>query len=80
MKEISVTEFKAHCTQILREVADTPYTVTKRGKPIAVITPAKEDEKKRPKTIDEFMGSMRGSVSRYGDIISPIDEEWDACK
>ena len=80
MKEISVTEFKAHCTQIIREVADMPYTVTKRGKPIAMITPIKETNSKKPKTIEEFMGCMRGSVIEYGDIISPIDEEWDACK
>ena len=80
MKEISVTEFKAHCTQIIREVADMPYTVTKRGKPIAMITPIKEKDGKKPKTIEEFMGCMRGSVIEYGDIISPIDEEWDACK
>ena len=80
MKEISVTELKAHCTQVIREVADTPYTITKRGKPVAIITPITEADDKRPKTIDEYMGSLRGSVSRYGDIISPIDEEWDACK
>lgn len=80
MKEISITELKAHCTQVIREVADTPYTITKRGKPVAVITPIKDPDKKRPKTLDEFMGSLRGSVVRYGDIISPIDEEWDACK
>ncbi len=80
MKEISVTELKAHCTQVIREVADTPYTITKRGKPVAIITPITKTDDKRPKTIDEYMGSLRGSVARYGDIISPIDEEWDACK
>ncbi len=80
MKEISVTEFKAHCTQIIREVADVPYTVTKRGKPIAVITSVKETGEKKPKTIAEFMGCLRGSSVEIGDIVSPIDEEWDACK
>jgi len=80
MKEISVTELKAHCTQVIREVADTPYTITKRGKPVAVITPIKDDCKKRPQTIEEYMGSLRGSSVEVGDIISPIDEEWDACK
>ncbi len=80
MKEISVTELKAHCTQVIREVADTPYTITKRGKPVALITPIQDGDDKRPQTVAEYMGSMRGSVARYGDIISPIDEEWDACK
>ncbi len=80
MKEISVTELKAHCTQVIREVADTPYTVTKRGKPVAIITPITEEDDKRPKTIDEFMGSLRGSSVEIGDIVAPMDEEWDACK
>lgn len=80
MKEIPVTEFKAHCTQILREVADVPYTVTRRGKPIAVITSVKETGEEKPKTIEEFMGCMKGSVIEYGDVISPIDEAWDACQ
>jgi len=81
MKEISVTELKAHCTQVIREVADTPYTVTKRGKPVAVITPIKDSDKKRPRTMAEYMGSMRGSVIEYGDIVEPLGEDdWDACK
>jgi prevent-host-death family protein len=80
MKEISVTEFKAHCTQIIREVADTPYTVTKRGKPIAIITPAKAKDGGKPKTMEEYMGCLRGSSVQVGDIISPVDEAWDACK
>lgn len=80
MKEISVTEFKAHCTQIIREVADTPYTVTKRGKPIAVITPAKDKGGKKLKTIEEYMGCLRGSSVQVGDIVSPVDEEWDVCR
>ncbi len=80
MREISVTELKAHCTQVIREVADTPYTVTKRGKPVAIITPIKDADDKRPKTIAEYMGSMRGSSVEIGDIVAPLDEEWDACK
>jgi prevent-host-death family protein len=80
MKKIPVTEFKAHCTQILREVADTPYTVTKRGKPIAIITPVKEKDGKKPKTIEDFMGCMRGSSVEIGDIVAPLDEEWNASK
>ena len=80
MKEISVTELKAHCTQVIREVADTPYTITKRGKPVAIITPIKDGGKKQPQTIAEYMGSMRGTAVEIGDIVAPLDEEWDACK
>jgi prevent-host-death family protein len=80
MKEISVTDLKAHCTQIIREVADMPYTVTKRGKPIAMIVPITETDGQKPKTLDEFMGCLRGSSSEVGDIVSPVNEEWDSCK
>jgi prevent-host-death family protein len=79
MKEIPVTQFKAHCTQILREVADTPYTVTRRGKPIALLSPVRPEDTKRPKTVSEFMGCLKGTSIESGDIISSLDEKWDAC-
>jgi prevent-host-death family protein len=80
MKEIPVTQFKAHCTQILREVADTPYTVTRRGKPIALLSPVRSKDKTGPKTVSEFMGCLRGTSSEAGNIFAPLNEEWDACK
>lgn len=80
MKEIPVTQFKAHCTQILREVADTPYTVTRRGKPIAFISPVRPGSEKEPKTLSEFMGCLRGTSMETGDLLDPLNEEWDACK
>jgi prevent-host-death family protein len=80
MKEIPVTQFKAHCTQILREVADTPYTVTRRGKPIALLSPVRPEDTKRPKTVSEFMGCLKGTSSETGNILDPLDEKWNACK
>jgi antitoxin (DNA-binding transcriptional repressor) of toxin-antitoxin stability system len=44
--------------------------VTKRGKPVAKIVPVTEIETPSP----------LGSVLWEGDIISPIDENWDATK
>ena len=71
---IPAGEFKAKCLKLLDEVAETrkPLIVTKRGKPIAQIVP--------PRAETELVGCMKGSVIFEGDIISPIDVEWEAMK
>lgn len=71
---IPAGEFKAKCLKLLDEVAEKRETlvITKRGKPVAQLIPAPAEE--------DFVGSMRGSVVWEGDIISPIDVEWEAMK
>jgi antitoxin (DNA-binding transcriptional repressor) of toxin-antitoxin stability system len=53
---------------LLDEVAETGRTliVMKRGKPVAQVTPVEEAP------------TLRGSIVREGDLISPIGGEWDA--
>lgn len=67
-------EFKAKCLKMLDEVAEKRLTlvITKHGKPVAQITPVPEE--------GDFVGSMRGTGEILGDIISPIDVEWEAMK
>ena len=75
---IPAGEFKAKCLQLLDEVAEKRATlvITKHGKPVAQLVPIPE-----PKAEQQgIVGSMRGSVLWEGDIISPIDVEWDAMK
>lgn len=69
---MNATEFKAHCLQVMDEVARTgqAVTITKRGKPVARIVPAREDPK-------EAFGALKGSVTILGDIIEPVDVEWE---
>lgn len=45
MKTVSVTEFKAHCLELLNLVHRTrqPLLLTKRGKPTAMVGPAPSD-------------------------------------
>jgi antitoxin (DNA-binding transcriptional repressor) of toxin-antitoxin stability system len=43
-----------------------------RGKPVAKLVPV---NKERP---ESFIGSMQGTMEIVDDIISPIDEKWDA--
>ena len=68
--------FKAKCLKLLDEVAATrePLVITKFGKPVAKIVPIEEENK------FDLFGAMRGSVIWEGDIISPLDVEWDAMK
>jgi prevent-host-death family protein len=71
---IAAGEFKSKCLKLLDQVAEKRETlvITKRGKPVAPVTPIPAQE--------NIVGSMKGSVLWMGDIISPIDVEWDAMK
>jgi prevent-host-death family protein len=71
---IPAGEFKSKCLKLLDEVAEKrkPLIVTKRGRPLAQVIPMPANR--------DFVGSMRGSVLWEGDIISPIDVEWEAMK
>lgn len=69
MKEIPAGEFKAKCLQLLDNVSKTgPFVVTKRGKPVAKVVPL-EDIVEVP---------LRGLIVKQGDLVSPLDEPWDA--
>jgi prevent-host-death family protein len=72
---IKASEFKAKCLALLDEVERTgkALVVTKNGKPIAEIAPYR-----KPK--GNFVGLFKGRGEIVGDIISPIDVEWDATK
>ena len=81
-KMVGMAEFKANCTRLLRELqADgEPITVTSRGKPVATVTPAPEVERRDPETRgrNPLFGALKGTVTTYGDIVGPIDPDWEA--
>ncbi len=70
---IQAGKFKAKCLKIMDKVQRTKRKViiTKRNKPIAQLVPIEEDS-------SSLFGKMKGSIHVIGDIISPIDEVWDA--
>jgi prevent-host-death family protein len=74
-KIIKASEFKAKCLALMDEVARTGERViiTKKGQPIAELGPHKTETK------DAF-GILKGRLKIVGDIMSPIDVEWDAMK
>ena len=73
---IPAGKFKATCLKIMEEVSTyhTEVTITKHGKPIAKLVPIED------KTPVDFFGCMKGMATITGNIISPIDIEWDATK
>jgi prevent-host-death family protein len=74
-RHIKASEFKAKCLALMDEVARTGDTVviTKNGKPVAELVPH------RPRKQDP-RGMFKDELFIVGDIISPIDVEWDALK
>jgi prevent-host-death family protein len=76
---MDAAEFKARCLRVIDEMNRDrePVTITKRGKPVAVLAPVKADE--RPMSI---WGAMRGTVSRYDDPFAPaVDPEaWNSAR
>lgn len=74
-KTIAAGEFKAKCLSLMDEVEKSgePLIVTKRGKPIVRLLPARSHRK-------SAFGAMRGSTVILGDIVAAIDEPWDALK
>ena len=73
MKTIKASEFKAKCLKIMDEVAATgePVVITKNGVPITQLIPAR----RRPETL---FGALKGYMPLKGDIIAPVDAQWDA--
>lgn len=70
---IQAGKFKARCLKLMDKVQKTKrkIIITKRNKPVAQLVPIEEDT-------ENLFGKMKGTVRVLGDIISPIDEEWNA--
>jgi prevent-host-death family protein len=73
---ISASEFKAKCLDILNQLSArklTRVTITKHGRPVAVLTPP--DEAKD--TVRQLYGFMEGSVVGLDDVdlTEPILQE-----
>ena len=69
---IAAGDFKARCLKLLDEVAETrePLVITKHGLAVAKLVPMPPDQ--------ELFGALAGSVLAEGDILSPLDNDWDA--
>ena len=75
MHTIKASEFKAKCLALMDQVARTgePLLVTKNGKPVAELRPHRPRSK-------SALGIWKDRLIVKGDIISPIEVEWEALK
>jgi prevent-host-death family protein len=74
---IAATEFKAKCSALLDEIEEHggTITVTKRGRPVAMVSAAK-----RP-AFKSSAGILAGKVKITGDIVNfDTSELWDALR
>jgi len=72
---VKASEFKAKCLALIDEVASTgdAIIVTKNGKPLVSLVPHRPPQRSP-------LGIWKDKVLIKGDIISPIDVDWDALK
>ena len=73
MKTILVSEFKAKCIGLLKQVQKTkePLVVTLRGKPLARVEPIVQPKKQ------VRLGALKGWMEIKGDIIhSTMEKDW----
>jgi prevent-host-death family protein len=71
---IPATQFKAQCLAILDTVQRkrTTVVISKHGKPVAKLVPIDADP------VPSLYGSMKGTGREIGDIVAPIEDDWDA--
>jgi prevent-host-death family protein len=74
-RHIKASEFKAKCLALMDEVARTGagVVITKNGKPVAELVPHRPAKR-------NARGILKNELFITGDIISPIDVEWDVLK
>jgi prevent-host-death family protein len=73
---IAAGEFKSTCLKLLDAVSTQQETliITKRGKPVAQLVPIPV-----VRTTPLF-GALKGSVLEEDDLVSPLENRWDACQ
>jgi prevent-host-death family protein len=78
METISISKFKATCLAGLEQVrrTRTPILITKRGVPVAEITPPAQA------TTKSWLGTMVGTAESAGDILAPAEptDAWEALR
>ncbi|PYV37069.1 MAG: type II toxin-antitoxin system prevent-host-death family antitoxin [Acidobacteria bacterium] len=70
-KTISASEFKAKCLKILEELDPPGIIITKRGRPVARVTPIPAEDNLK------LIGSMKGKIKIKGNLFS-TGIKWNA--
>lgn len=74
MKTVSISEFKATCLALIKNVNRTgdPIVITLRGEPVAQVIPAPKKERTR-----KWLGSVKGTGEIIEDTVAPTGERWE---
>lgn len=75
MQTIKASVFKATCLALLDQINRTgeEIIITKNGKPVSRLVPFRTTPK-------SLFGLHRGIVTSIADVVSPVDDDWDANK
>ena len=74
METIAVSELRNNLMSVLKQIeSGTSITITTRGREIARLVPPENSSDKAKKALKKL---SKTAIIR--DIISPIDEEWEA--
>ena len=70
---MKASEFKAKCLQLMDDLAagGGEVIITKHGRPISRLVPYRT----KPSTL---FGIDRGRIQILGDIVGPVDVDWEA--
>ncbi|MGB7412607.1 MAG: type II toxin-antitoxin system prevent-host-death family antitoxin [Thermosynechococcaceae cyanobacterium] len=74
MQQMAAGQFKAQCLKLMDQVQQTheEILITKHGRPVAKLVPIESD------SAEFILGYLQGTVQVTGDIISPIEDTWEA--
>lgn len=76
MIEVSVTTFRNHIPDYLGKLRKGEnIVITSRGKVIARLVPPEDKRQSARLQLTELRRKCR-----IGDVVSPIDEDWDVCR
>ena len=69
---IKASEFKAKCLKLMDEVAETgkEYVISKNNRPVARLVPYRTKPKR-------LFGIDKDKLEFLGDVIEPLDVEWE---
>jgi prevent-host-death family protein len=72
--EIAISEFKAHCLELICKLEENKKSIiiTKRNKPVAKLVPFEKEAKKT------LFGALKDKASIRSDIVKSVGEKWDA--
>ena len=78
MSKTLAAELVPNLDALLDEIASQQeeVVITREGREVAKVTPLPDGREERRRVFER----LRGSITIVGDIVEPLDEEWEANK